>query len=142
MAGNRRVSLPGTDCASVHEQSRIASPHSTLPNDFRRIDARRAIRGQRSGERADVRPPIHGGKRRAAPDVLLVVPAWRQCAERDASSLRGDDGGDRTPAEGSVMSRLLLALIRLLTPPAEREWVVGDTLEEFRHRQQTRGRRW
>lgn len=39
------------------------------------------------------------------------------------------------------MSRLLLALIRLLTPHAEREWVVGDTLEEFRHRQQIRGRR-
>jgi hypothetical protein len=38
------------------------------------------------------------------------------------------------------MSRFLLALIRLLTPDAEREWVVGDTLEEFRHRQQTRGR--
>ena len=38
------------------------------------------------------------------------------------------------------MSRLLLALIRLLTPAAEREWVVGDTLEEFRHRQQISGR--
>jgi predicted permease len=38
------------------------------------------------------------------------------------------------------MSRLLLALIRLLTPETEREWVVGDTLEEFRHRQQSSGR--
>lgn len=38
------------------------------------------------------------------------------------------------------MGRLLLALIRLLTPAAEREWVVGDTLEEFRHRQQISGR--
>jgi predicted permease len=38
------------------------------------------------------------------------------------------------------MSRLLLALIRFLTPEAEREWVVGDTLEEFRHRQQISGR--
>jgi putative ABC transport system permease protein len=43
------------------------------------------------------------------------------------------------------MSRVLLALIRRLTPELEREWVVGDTLEEFRHRQQIRGRmpaRW
>ena len=38
------------------------------------------------------------------------------------------------------MSRLLLALIRRLTPDAEREWVVGDTVEEFRHRQQIGGR--
>ncbi len=38
------------------------------------------------------------------------------------------------------MSRLLLALIRLLTPSAEREWVVGNALEEFRRRQQLSGR--
>jgi hypothetical protein len=37
------------------------------------------------------------------------------------------------------MSRLLLALIRLLTPDAEREWVVGDTVEEFREHRRARG---
>jgi putative ABC transport system permease protein len=44
------------------------------------------------------------------------------------------------------MTRLSLFVIRLLTPAAEREWVVGDTVEEFRRRERHDGaraaRRW
>jgi putative ABC transport system permease protein len=37
------------------------------------------------------------------------------------------------------MKRLLLFLIGLATPARDREWVVGDTVEEFEHLEQSRG---
>jgi putative ABC transport system permease protein len=44
------------------------------------------------------------------------------------------------------VKRLLLFLIGLATPKCDREWVVGDTVEEFEHIEQSRGaqaaRRW
>ena len=44
------------------------------------------------------------------------------------------------------MTRLLLFLIRLATPACDREWVVGDTMEEFAQREAMEGsrsaRRW
>ena len=44
------------------------------------------------------------------------------------------------------MSRLALFVIRLATPPREREWVVGDTVEELARVRDARGeraaRRW
>ena len=46
----------------------------------------------------------------------------------------------------SVSFRVLLWLIRGATPPSEREWVVGDTLEELARIRETAGdaaaRRW
>ena len=39
------------------------------------------------------------------------------------------------------MTRVLLLLIRLATPRSEREWVVGDTLEELEHIRRTAGQR-
>jgi putative ABC transport system permease protein len=38
------------------------------------------------------------------------------------------------------MSRLLLLVVGLLTPAEEREWLIGDILEEFHHREEMKGR--
>jgi ABC-type lipoprotein release transport system permease subunit len=39
------------------------------------------------------------------------------------------------------MTRVLLSLIRLATPRSEREWVVGDTIEELESMRATAGQR-
>jgi hypothetical protein len=38
------------------------------------------------------------------------------------------------------MKRLALLLIAIATPPSEREWLIGDTVEEFARVERHRGR--
>src|SRR5258708_25688327 len=74
-------------------RSQWPQPYSTLPKDFRRVDARRAVRGQGTGERADGREDSRRGYERGQIAWLESVqqrrnkpgrPDARGCADQYA----------------------------------------------------------
>ena len=87
--------------------------------------------------------PERGGRRRRHFELL---PLGARSLARRLPRARRHDGGHRTAPENAVMTRLALLVIRLATPPREREWVVGDTVEELARIRDASGeraaRRW